>query len=62
MKFVKEEGNPPIYNIIDNMNGNVAIGYIRRTLKGVWQLYLFDDCSIDIEELEEILKKMKDLQ
>jgi len=63
MKFPKEEGSHHlIYNIFDDKNGNVHIGYIRRTQKGVWQLYLNDDCSLDIEEMEEILKKMKDLQ
>ena len=62
MRFEREAGNPPIYNIFDNLNDNVCIGYIRRTMKGVWQLYLSDDCSLDIEEIEEILKKMKDLQ
>ena len=49
MRFEREAGNPPIYNIFDNLNGNVCIGYIRRTMKGVWQLYLSDDCSLDIE-------------
>jgi hypothetical protein len=64
MKLVASSKEPKMFDLLDVSNGEdpIFVGYIRKDMRGRWLLYLYDDSTLDISELEEIIKLMKELK